>query len=117
MPVATLLEGRGDVHLLPPGEKGTVPSLDARGLPEASARSVRSQLKAVNRSRRRPATGIVLPIVFHLGRFAPEMAVGGRFAVHRVNQVEHVDDAIGPQVEVRRDELFETRVGMRPVPK
>ena len=72
---------------------------------------MRSQLKAVNR-RLAPGTAarIVLPIVVHLDRFAPEMPVGRRPAVHRVDQVEHLDDAKGTQVEVGLDQFFETRV-------
>ena len=45
------------------------------------------------------------------------MSVGRRRAVHRVDQVEHLHDAPGTQVEVGRDQFFETRIAQSPGPE
>src|SRR5574337_1430082 len=45
--------------------------------------------------------------VRQLLRDAPEVAVAGGLLVHRVDQVEHLEDAVGAQVEVLADQLLD----------
>jgi len=46
-----------------------------------------------------------------LGLLAAEVAVGGSLLVDRAQQVEHLDDALGPQVEVLQHQLRDLLVG------
>src|SRR5690606_507682 len=48
--------------------------------------------------------------VADLVRLAAEVAVGGGGLVHRVHQVQHLDDAVRTQVEVLADQLLDLRV-------
>src|SRR5256885_16526665 len=49
-----------------------------------------------------------------LGLFATEVAVGGGLLVDRAQQVEHLDDALRPQIEVLDDQRRERVVGHLP---
>jgi hypothetical protein len=43
------------------------------------------------------------------GRPSPEVAAGRRLAVDEPEQIQHLDDAVGTQVEVLADERFDPR--------
>src|SRR5688572_26840055 len=47
--------------------------------------------------------GLVGRFPGEFGLFAAEVAVGGGLLVHRTQQIEHLDDALRPQVEVLGD--------------
>src|SRR5207342_2135097 len=49
--------------------------------------------------------------VFDVARLAAEVAVARGHLVHRVDQVEHLDDAVRAQVEVLADQLLDLVVG------
>src|SRR5256884_8588639 len=49
-----------------------------------------------------------------LGLFATEVAIGGGLLVDRAQQVEHLDDALRPQIEVLDDQRRERVVGHLP---
>src|SRR5690348_18215828 len=49
----------------------------------------------------------LFPLVDDLDRLAAEVAIGRRGLVDRMDQVQHLDDAVGPEVEVLAHQLFD----------
>ena len=59
----------------------------------------------------RQRLGLVGPLPGETGIVTAEVAVGRRLPVDRAEQVEHLDDALRPQVEMGADKLLDPPVG------